>query len=79
MDLGIVTEVVEFVRGLNLSKPELFGVFVGLVVTWRLPVILQHRREMRAAKDDFALRSEKARAKIADTREKRVRRLTRGK
>lgn len=75
MDAEFVKEVLEFVRGLELSNLELLLAFVFVLVMWRLPVILRHRREVVAARDKFALRSQKTQAKIADERDKRQRRL----
>lgn len=78
MDGETLKAVLSFIQGLGLTKWQVLIVFVLCLVTWRLPVLLQHRKEMRVAKDDFKLRSDTAREKIALEREKRVRRLNKG-
>jgi hypothetical protein len=64
-------EALHFLADLNLSKPELFLIFLVVLIFARLPTLLAHRREMHALKERFRLDHVKLQSSIETERAKR--------
>lgn len=81
MDVAaVLAELTEFLREVRktaeifgLSKWELYGTFILVIVAWRLPTILGHRKEMASLMNETELQSKKLSAAIEDKRAKRER------
>lgn len=71
---AVLAEVRQTAQAYSLSKWELYGLIAFIVLAWRLPDILRHRREMVAIRTDFANKSVKLRAQLERQRAKREKR-----
>jgi hypothetical protein len=71
-------KALEFVERYAPTKLQLLGMLVLLAVVYRLPVLLEHRREMRVVRNEFTLRSNRHEAKIAAELAKRKQKSQKG-
>ena len=68
IDAGSLEETREWITLFNFSKIEIFGGFLLLLFAWRLPTILEHRREMRKIEYETKKKSIALQSKITEAR-----------
>ena len=71
MDAATLAEIGEWIEPFKLNKLEVFGVFCVILFFWRLPVILQHRGEVREIELEAGRKSRALDGKIAREQERR--------
>ena len=74
---ALLAELRQWIEAFGLTKWQVVVLLVAAMVVWRLPTLLQHRREIRALELDFRHKSDKLEARLSAELSKRERKRQR--